>query len=214
MADEEEIWKVYPEFPFIEANQFGEIRIKDRIVTDKNGKKRHIKSRVLKQSDNGTGYLQVGFGMNCKKFYLYVHRIMATCFIQNPYGYPEVNHIDNDRMNNFASNLEWCSSKQNIAHREKCGVSAKESTKVLREPVIVVDLNSFKVFLFESRMEASRQLGANQSAISAVIKGKRTKTGDCWFCDADENAVEKTRDKFSDDVAREVEKLMNENCNF
>lgn len=214
MADEREIWKTYPEFPFIEVNQFGEIRTKDRIITDKNGRKRHVKGRVLKQSDNGTGYLQVGFSMNGKKFYLYVHRIMATCFIPNPYGYPEVNHIDNDRMNNVKSNLEWCSSEQNIAYREKCGMSAKESTKVLRKPVIVVDLNSLKVFWFESRMEVARQLGVNQSAISAVIKGKRNKADDCWFCNVDENAVENTIDKFSDEVAEKVENLMNENCNF
>lgn len=34
--EEEEIWRTYPDYPFVEANQFGEIRTKDRIVTDKN----------------------------------------------------------------------------------------------------------------------------------------------------------------------------------
>ena len=29
------VWKTYPEFPFIEASQFGEIRTIDRTMTDK-----------------------------------------------------------------------------------------------------------------------------------------------------------------------------------
>lgn len=45
---ERPIWKTYPEFPFIEANQFGEIRTVDRYVTCRNGGKRLVKGRVLK----------------------------------------------------------------------------------------------------------------------------------------------------------------------
>ena len=53
------IWKIYPGYPFIEVNQFGEIRAKDRIVKGKGGYKYHIKGKVLKQYDNrrGRGYL-------------------------------------------------------------------------------------------------------------------------------------------------------------
>ena len=39
MSDEEEIWKVYPDYDFIEVSNFGEVRTKDRIVTYK-GRKR------------------------------------------------------------------------------------------------------------------------------------------------------------------------------
>ena len=54
---EQEIWKTHPEFPFIQANQFGEIRTIDRTVEGKDGKKRRIKGRVLKQQLNKNGYL-------------------------------------------------------------------------------------------------------------------------------------------------------------
>lgn len=46
---EQVIWKPYPEYPFIEANKFGEIRTKDRYVPSKNGSKRLVKGHVLKQ---------------------------------------------------------------------------------------------------------------------------------------------------------------------
>lgn len=48
--------------------------------------------------------------------------------------------------------------------------------------------------------------------VSKVVRGEQNKTHDYYFINADENAIEKARAKFSNDVANEVEKLMNENC--
>lgn len=45
---EKPVWKTYPEFPFVEVNQFGEVRTKDHYVRGKNRSKRLIKGRVLK----------------------------------------------------------------------------------------------------------------------------------------------------------------------
>lgn len=50
-----------------------------------------------------------------------VHRLVAFAFIPNPHGYPCINHIDNDKTNNRADNLEWCTYKQNTAHGIKQG---------------------------------------------------------------------------------------------
>lgn len=205
------IWKQYPKIPFVEANQFGEIRIVDRVVTYKNGAKHLYKGRVLRQYFNKNGYMYVTFSVNNKTINLIVHRVVATCFIPNPDNLPEVNHIDNDRTNNFVDNLEWCTSQYNTDYREKYGVSAKEFSKVLRKPLIAIDLNGFKILWFESQHEAARQLGVNRGNIGSVIKGRHYKTaGGYWFCNADSTAVEKTRNKFGDEVAEKVKKLMSE----
>lgn len=42
------VWRPYPDYLFVEANQYGEVRIKDRVTTRKNGVKYHVKGRVLK----------------------------------------------------------------------------------------------------------------------------------------------------------------------
>lgn len=191
---EQVIWKPYPDYPFIEANQFGEIRTLDRYVPSKNGSKQLVKGRVLKQQLDRYSYLYVSFGANGKTVHLKVHRIVATCFIPNPDNYSEVNHKDNNPTNNRLDNLEWCTSAYNNAYREKYGTACSH-------PVIAINLDSFKVLLFRSQNEAARQLGVRQGNINSVVKGRRQKTaGGYWFCDADSNAVEKVRAKFDDEI--------------
>lgn len=201
------IWKKYPKYPFIEANQFGEVRIRDRVVMRKNGRKYHVKGHVLKQRLNNNGYFRVTFGLNGKTIYLYVHRIMATCFLTNPLGLPEVNHKDNDRKNNSVNNLEWCTKQYNLDHKKKFGTSPAD---VQGRSVIAINLETSEVFWFESQSAAARQLGAHGGHINDVLKGKRNKTHDFWFCYADETAVETVRAKFGNEVAKEAEKLIND----
>lgn len=45
-----------------------------------------------------------------------LHRLVATAFIPNPEDLPQVNHIDGNRLNNAAHNLEWCSASANVQH--------------------------------------------------------------------------------------------------
>lgn len=207
---EQPVWKTYSEFPFIEANQFGEIRTIDRYVSCRNGGKRLIKGHVLKQRLNNRGYMIVSSSVNGKIFTLLVHRIIATCFIPNPNNLPEVNHIDNDPTNNAVCNLEWCTDQYNQDYKNNFGTSPAE---VSGHPTIAVNPGTSKVFWFESQHEAARQLHVGQGNVNSVVNGKLNRTGGYWFTNTDESAVERTKEKFGDDIAKKVEKLMNENCN-
>lgn len=209
MTNEEKIiWKKYPEFPFIEANQFGEVRTVDRYVTVKGRGKRLIKGRILKQHKNNMGYMYVGVGLNGKNIKLLVHRIVAASHLPNPNNLPEVNHIDCDPTNNRADNLEWCTHQENTAYRDRLGRTAKHNGP--KKPVIAVNPDTFEVFWFETRNEAACQLGVDSSTVTKVVKGKRYRktTGGYWFCNADENAVEKVKVRFGDEVAKKVKDLM------
>lgn len=276
MYEEKAIWRQYPEIPFIEANQFGEIRTRDRYVPVKGGSKRLVKGRVLKQRDSGHGYMVVEFSMNNKTVQLYVHRIVASAFIPNPNNLPQVNHKDNNRTNNAVSNLEWCDRQYNEAYKKKFGTSQaevsgksvfavnletlevlhfeteSEASRQLRISVsninsvlmgrrrqaggylfveneseiteekiqeaknsmhflggvIAVSLETFKVLRFVSQSEASKQLGIDNSSINTVLKGKQKKTHGYYFCYTNEDAIEKVREKFGDEVANEVQKIM------
>ena len=63
----------------------------------------------------------------------YLHRIVGTCFTVNPHGYPEINHMDGDKDNNRAENLEWCTRSQNNKHAYLSGLQYRyhRRTRVL-----------------------------------------------------------------------------------
>ena len=134
--------------------------------------------------------------------------MIAICFVPNPLGLPEVNHIDCNRANNNVLNLEWCTKQYNTNYREKYGISAKEANKGKMKPVIAVNLETGKVFWFESRQEASRYFGISHGNIGDALSGHYKKTHGLWFTYADENAFEKVIVKFGDDVVKKVRKLM------
>ena len=197
MADmvekEKTIWRQYPDYPFIEVSQFGQIRTKDRYVPDKGGK-RLIRGRVLKQELNPYrgGYMSVEFRVKGKTVHLYVHRAVAICYIPNPNNFPQVNHIDNDPTNNVVSNLEWCTNQYNSNYKKKFGTSPAQ---VQGKPVFAINLETLEVSHFESQCEASRKLGISQREIWSVISGKRIQTRGYLFTeDESEITEEKIRE--------------------
>lgn len=202
---EKEVWRTYPEYPFIEANQFGQVRTKDRVVIRKNGSKLPVKGRVMKQYDNGKGYMLVKFRINNKTIGLRVHRIVATCFIPNPNNLPEVNHIDCNRANNAVSNLEWCTHQENVSYRNKLGHTAKHNAP--KKPVIAVNLETLEVCLFESQHEAARKLRVDVRSINDVIKGRQNTAYGYSFCNADGEAIKNVKSKFVDEVVSRFEEI-------
>lgn len=72
-----------------------------------------VKGRILKPQPQRTGYLHVGLCKDGVVKYERVHRLVATAFLDNPGGLPEVNHKDEDKANNGANNLEWCDRRYN-----------------------------------------------------------------------------------------------------
>ncbi len=78
-------------------------------------RKRVTSEKQLIPSPTGENhYLCVTLYKNGKRCTKAIHRLVAETFMPNPLGLPQVNHKDEDKFNNSASNLEWCSSKYNI----------------------------------------------------------------------------------------------------
>ena len=139
------------------------------------------KERIMKSYDSGHGYLQVQLCKDGKGKCYYVHRLVATAFLENPEGYNEVNHLDEDKTNNCVENLEYCSRLYNINY----GTRTEKTCK----PVFSVNKESGLVTYWESASEASRQLNISQSHICACCQGKRNSAGNhIWFyADDDDN---------------------------
>lgn len=97
----------------------GEVRSLDRLATGNS--KRMLRGKILSKLKTGTGYYRVDLCKDGKVKRHKVHRLVATAFIKNPDKKPFVNHIDNNPLNNNASNLEWCTASENSCHSVRCG---------------------------------------------------------------------------------------------
>jgi hypothetical protein len=65
------------------------------------------------------GYNKVGLFSNGERTWYRVHRLVAECYLPNPNGYLQVNHINGIKTDNRLENLEWVSHSQNIIHAYK-----------------------------------------------------------------------------------------------
>ena len=85
-----------------------------------------------------------------------LHRIIASTFVQNlePEINNVVNHIDGNKLNNSAVNLEWTTIKGNNIHNHKCGFIKYHTRQIAQ-----YDLEMNKIKEFGSIVEAAKELG-------------------------------------------------------
>lgn len=123
-----------------EVSSLGRVRSLDHWVRNRysNALRR---GRVLKQTSDRAGYLQVNFSKSNVISTHKVHRLVAKAFIgEAPTDDAHVNHIDFKKDHNEVTNLEWCSREYNHRHAVDAGrmdghLSPKRGKKLTTEKV-------------------------------------------------------------------------------
>jgi len=88
-------------------------------------KKRLVNGGILACSKNGKGYRNVRIGDDLGSVRtMKVHRLVALTFLPRPTDLDavEVNHINGNKSDNRAENLEWVTRTQNIRHALRSGI--------------------------------------------------------------------------------------------
>ena len=173
-----EIWKNIKGYEGLyQVSSEGRVKSLERTFIDKIGRERYVKERVLKPGVTKDGYLIVALHAGDKQKTLTVHRLVCQAFHKNPENKPCVNHIDENKTNNAASNLEWCTYEENNNH----GTRSERMAKTQSKPVGQYTRDGELVKVWPSPREAGKQGGFDSATISNVANGKRkTHKGFIW----------------------------------
>lgn len=129
-------------------NEFGDIKNK---LTNK-----------IKIPHNHLNYLTVSI----KNKSLFVHKLIAATFIDNPNNLNVVNHKDRNRSNNNLSNLEWIDLKGNVQHA--VGIKV---IKINLEGDIIKTYNSIRDAALDTKNNKGNKSLNNAKLIHKVCKG-------------------------------------------
>lgn len=134
-----------------------------------------IKNEMVNHNLFGGGYIGVSIKEDNKKQNTHLlHRLVAKTFVNNEHNKPFVNHKDGNKQNPKHDNLEWCTTKENLAHARKYGLSNQNKKGsnavnfVLNEKKVlkIRQLNRKGV----SQRELAKRFGVSQPNISYIIR--------------------------------------------
>lgn len=159
----QEVWKVIPR-----THQRYSVSILGNVRNNVSGK-------LLNPYDNGQGYLQVNFQVevtkgNWKRKGMLVHRLVLEAFVGAPdKARPEVNHKDENKLNNSLVNLEYVSRSKSLP---------KGCANRQRKAVVATFDDGSKV-TYQAIKDAARE-GYNLGGISRSIKTGGRHKGGVW----------------------------------
>lgn len=153
---EKEIWKRIPWAKDYEISNWG--RVKSYKIDTVNG-------RLMKLTPNkSSGYIIVSIRNNEGILTpSSVHSLVAEAFIPNPENKDQINHIDEDKTNNYYKNLNWMTAKENINY----GTSLRKRSETQGKAVRCIETGE----IYYSISEAWRKTGIWN--IHAVCEGCR-----------------------------------------
>lgn len=169
---ENEIWKDITGYEgFYQVSNLGRVRSVARKIIRSNGRVQTFGSEIISPRSvlgyKAVNLCRVGSGKNH-----YVHRLVASAFVPNPNGYKEINHKNEDKSDNRAENLEWCTRQYNLLYGRRGDSSGKS---LGREVVLVSDTG--EKMEFDRLTKAAEYLGVTIQAVSQARKKKQKTKG-------------------------------------
>ena len=154
----EELWKPIAKSKY-EVSNLGRIRSHAR-----NGKGW---PRFLKLNKNTYGYLNASVMGRTRA----VHTLVATAFI-GPANGKQVNHIDCDKENNAASNLEWVTPKENTRHAQANGLLVAPPSQAILTKKQVLKIRKLYAEGELSGQKIAFKFKVSKSCVYKILQGK------------------------------------------
>ena len=190
-AYEEEVWRPIEGYEDrYEISNLGRVKSLERKVYVGNGYYRTKKQKILKVCYT-LPYPMVH--LSEKPFY--IHRLVANAFCDNPCGYNEINHKNENTKDNRAVNLEWCDHKYNCNYGTRnIRQAAKLINGKLAKSVVQLTLSGEYVATFPSIAEVQRQIGFSRAPITCCCRHYKnyvSSHGYIWLYESEYKTIKK-----------------------
>lgn len=116
---ENEIWKDITNYKGLyQISNYGRVKSLKRKCKAMYGE-RTVPEKILKSFLNNQGYPSIILCNNGKRITKTIHRIVGKHFLINFDETKDINHIDDNKKNNYYKNLESVSEMENVCHYRK-----------------------------------------------------------------------------------------------
>ena len=96
-------------------------------------------------------------------------------FVPNPHNYNEVDHIDGNKKNPSADNLEWVSHQENVRRAAARGsYSGERNSRAILNKYEVIFIREANKLGITQRM-LSKKMGVSKYTIADIMRGKTWK---------------------------------------
>ena len=170
----DETWKPVVGYEGLyEVSDYGRVRSVPHEVPSRNGV-RVSPGRMRNPFKNKTGYVIINLCKNGIIKNHTIHRLVAEAFLPNPDNLPQVNHKDENKLNNNLGNLEWCSVKYNNNYGTK-NQRVSEKNRVSKCKQVAQIKDGIIIAIFPSTIAASHI--TDPGHISSCALGKQPTAG-------------------------------------
>lgn len=137
--------------------------------------------QMMKPQLKKTGYYSINLMKPNKKIVTErVHRLVALYFCPKSEGCNVVNHIDSNKTNNHADNLEWTTisgnTKHAFEHNETFRKQVLDNTRKAANKTILTlevrDKDGFLVGVYKGYQETAQILGVNEKTVRNIALGR------------------------------------------
>lgn len=164
-----EQWKYYSykNKDYYMISNYGRLKSVDRIRLLYNGCEARVKGKIKKPTLSKKGYYSYSLNFDGKRIIRRINRMVAEKFIDNPDNLPEVNHKDENTLNNRVDNLEWCTHVYNVNYGTRTIRAIKSSSKAIEQ----YDLEGNFIKEWDSLANASKKLNISRGTLCSCLKG-------------------------------------------
>lgn len=165
-----------------QVSNIGNVRSIAHIAVYTDGRVGHYKGKTLTPSNGGNGYKYVHLSKNGVTNRVGIHRLVAEAFLPKDNERNVVNHKDGNKHNNTVENLEWVTCSENSKHAVRTGLLNMEpfivaGSTARKKKIAQIGVSGKTIKVFDSAVEAARQLGLSTGNISSCANGTRKTTG-------------------------------------